>query len=689
MSPDVQEQRVVKTLCGMCGVHCGMSVTLRAGKIVDSSGMSEHVLNKVCIRGATNGVRDFAYHPDRLKTPMLRQDGKLIAVSWDQAMDSLVEKLEKLKSNFGPDALSIVYGDPVGLRETRHLPRWFGQAFGTANCASGAGLCHYTNEIAMQLTFGHFALPSLRGTKCIILWGTNPRASAHPMNDSVRAGLKDDVKLIVIDPRRTPFAKLATLHLQPRPGTDGALALGMLHVIISRSLYDQEFVQQWTVGFEELRVAVQDWNPDKVSAITGVPAGHIVEAARLYATNRPAALVEYTTPEHNPNGTQTVRAISCLIAITGNFDTPGGNTYVKGLTVNTPDLPPLSTERRIGAKEHPIFSEIVGEAQPVSFIDALLNQDTPPLRGMIVQGSNPVSTWPNSDRTTEALRRLDFLVVMDVFMSETAELAHLVLPAASFLERMELVDYGYYQTLPLASVTTPVAEPIGESWPDWKLWLELAKRLGLDRYLPWTDIEEVVAFQLQGSETSLDLIRENPRGHFYAQRAVKRYRIEGFATPSGKCELYSQRLADHGYSPVPAWTEPGESPVGDPDLAREYPLIFTSGGRLITYTHSQFHNFPSLAAINPLPVAEINDEDAAELGIASGDPIVVESPRGRVEVYAKVTPDILKGVIQMVHGWPGKANANILVDHNNRCPISGCPPYKVGLCRVTKSGGLA
>ena len=677
-------QRVVKTLCGMCGIHCGMTVTLKGGQIVDSSGMDEHILNRVCIRGATRSVREFLNHPDRLRQPLLRRGDSMVPVTWDQAMDVLVEKLQKIKDTHGPDAVSVFYGDPVALRETRHFPKWFSHAFGTANCASGAGLCHFANEMGMQLTFGHFVLPSLRGSKCIVLWGTNPRASAHPMNAMIRACLKDDAKVVVIDPRRTPLARSATVHLPIRPGTDGALALAMLHVIINEGLYDKDFVEKWTVGFEELRAGVLGWTPEKVSAICGVPAEQIEEVARLYATAKPAAIVEATTPEHNPNAVQTVRAMSCLLAITGNFDVPGGNTYVKGLTVHEPELPKVPTAGRIGIEEYPLYSEIVGEAQPVLFIDALLKQDPPPLRAMIVQGANPVCTWPNSNRVREAFKKLEFLAVMDVFMSETAQLAHLVLPAASFLERMELVDYGFYQTLPLASVTTPVTEPIGEAWPDWKFWLVLAQRLGLGEYLPWKDIEEEVAFALSGSETDLGRIRETPRGHFYALRAVKRYRLENFATPSGKCELYSQRLADHGHSPVPTWSEPAESPLGSPELAREYPLVFTTGGRIITFTHSQFHNMPSLLKINPRPVAEMNDEDAAALGVQDGDPITVESLRGKVEVYAKVTSDVRRGVVQMVHSWPGKANANNLVDHENRCPISGYPPYKVGLCKVTK-----
>ncbi|MBI2954030.1 MAG: molybdopterin-dependent oxidoreductase [Chloroflexi bacterium] len=684
MVADTQEQRVVKTLCGMCGIHCGMTVTLdSAGNVIDSSGMVEHVMSKVCVRGATQSVAEFLNHEERLRQPLLRENGKLVPISWDRAMDVMVQKLAGIKAKHGPDALSLLYGDPVGLRETRHLPQWFARAFGTSNCASGAGLCHYTNEIAMELTFGHFVLPSLRGTKCIVLWGTNPLASAHPMAEMIRFCVKDDAKLIVIDPRRTGLAKLATVHLPIMPGTDGALALAMLNVIINEGLYDRDFVQEWTVGFDDLKAAVQEWSPERAAGVCGVSANLIVEAARLYGGNRPSSIVEYTTPEHNPNATQTVRAISCLIAITGNFDVPGGNTYVRGLDIHAPELPELSAERRIGAKEYPIFCEISKEAQPVSFIDALLEED-PPLRAMIVQGANPMATWPNTNRTREALSRLEFLVVMDPFMSETAELAHLVLPAASFLERVELVDYGYYQTLPLASLTIPVREPVGESWPDWKLWLELAQRLGLGRYMPWKDIEEVIAFQLEGTETNLDLIRENPRGHFYAKRAVKRYRIENFATPSGKCELYSQRMADHGYSPVPTWSEPAESPAGSPQLAREFPFVFTTGGRLSSFTHSQFHNSPSMMAVNPKPLLDINDEDAAALGIVDSDPVAVESPRGRIDVYAKVTPDIVRGVVQIAHGWPGNANANLLVDHENRCPISGYPPYKVGLCKVTK-----
>jgi len=291
-----------------------------------------------------------------------------------------------------------------------------------------------------------------------------------------------------------------------------------------------------------------------------------------------------------------------------------------------------------------------------------------------------MASWPDTQKTRRALERLEFLVVMDVFMTETAELAHMVLPAATFLERVELIDYGYFQTIPLLFVTNKVVDPPPGVWPDWKLWMELAKRLHLTGFYPGDDIEEMITFQLNGTGYSIKDIRDSVRGVFYQPKVMKRYLKEGFQTPSGKVELYSTKMVKAGVEPLPTWKE--IPAPGDPD---QYPLWLTTGARNQSYTHSQFHNIPSLRKAYPEPTAEIHQKTAGDLGIQDGDKVFVETIAGRTRLNAVVTEDIREDVVQVTHGWPGDGNANLLIDDMVRDNVSGFPAYKSKRCRLIRA----
>jgi anaerobic selenocysteine-containing dehydrogenase len=529
----------------------------------------------------------------------------------------------------------------------------------------------------MTLTYGHFTLPRFAGTRCVVLWGHNPHESDPPAVDGYKHARGDGARLLVIDPRRTRVASEADLHVALRPGTDCALALGMLHVIINQELYDRDFVRDWTVGFPELREHVQKYPPDRMARMCGVPSDTIVEAARIFAANRPTAVLLVAAAEHHANGVQTVRAIASLIAICGSFDVAGGSTYVDRLPLREPELPAGSFSAwRLGHEEYPIYTGIVDECQPM----VLLDEEQPcRIDAFVMQGVNPVATWPDARRVREVLRALDLTVVMDLFMTESAEVADLILPAATFLERAELIDYGYFQAAPYLDVTQQVVEPPGECWPDWKLWLALAHRLGLDGQVPWRTLDEVIDFQLAGTQYTLARLRENGKGFFYRPRAERRYLTEGFATPSGKVELYSRRLAEVGQPPLPSLSREEEE---QGTTAPDYPFLFTTGGREMGYTHSQFHDVPKMRAISPGPFCEINVEDAARLAIKDGARVEIESAAGKVRARARVTDGILMGVVHLPHGWPGSANANLLTDHRRRDPVSGLPSFKSGRCAI-------
>jgi anaerobic selenocysteine-containing dehydrogenase len=273
-------------------------------------------------------------------------------------------------------------------------------------------------------------------------------------------------------------------------------------------------------------------------------------------------------------------------------------------------------------------------------------------------------------------------VVFDDFMTETAKLADIILPASTFLERTQHKEYGSRNT-GYVTLRRAVVGPLWESWPDWKFWFELAKRMGYREYFPWDDVEETIEFILKPSGVTLEQLKKNPEGIYFFERRYRSYEERGFGTPSKKVEIYSEMLRKYGYDPLPIHVEPEESPVNSPGLARDYPLILTTGSRIFEYTHSQLRNIPRLRERVPDPYAEINPQTARESNIHDSDEIIVESKRGFIKLKAKVTEDVPTWLVNIPHGW-AEANVNLLTDDGGRDPISGFPPLKSLLCRVRK-----
>lgn len=687
---------IIKTTCGLCEIACGIDVYVEDGRPVKVRGMSEHVIALPCLKGL-QGVQ-YANSPGRVKYPLRKVNGALREVGWDEAVDYLAERLTEIKERHGPQALSVFMGSKHTLRDPIYYVRRFCDAYGTPNFATGASYCFYPKVVGNRLTFGHFAVPSLSGTKCVVLWGSNPKESSLPQNLAIHRARLQRAKLLVVDPRRTSMARTADVHAQLRPGTDSALALAVLNVVINERLYDQKFVAEWTIGFDRLVEHVQRYTPESTESITGVPAETTRAFARMYATTKPATILQGLSLDPCTNGIQAIRAVAILIAITGNFDLPGGNTYhPKHPVYGRLGLPlGLSPEvKGFSVDSYPVFHQVVSQIGPAwheisnaPLLDAILTGEPYPIRALIVHAANPVLSWPNANRTREALSKLDFLAVIDPKLTETAELADLILPSANYLEQSGLSIY--HPTLPLVTYHRQAVEPKWGNWPDWKIWFTLARRMGYGQYFPWDDVEEAYRELLDPAGISLEELKAEPRGVFSGSRMlVKRYRKEGFDTPSGKVEIYSQTLADHGYDPLPTYYEPAESPVSQPELAQAYPLVLTTGARYQPFVHSQLHDIPALRKIMPDPRAEIHPSQAAPLGIKDGDPVIIETLRGRVKMKARVTADVRPDTVVIPHGWPGEANANLLTDDSQRDPISGTPGYRSGLCRVHKEANAA
>lgn len=670
---------IAKSICRMCLSSCGIDAHIENGRLVKVSAMKEHPIHELCVKAPA--IPDWIYSPDRVIHPLKKVKGAWQQTSWDDALGIIAEKLDSIKAEYGAKSLVVHLGEPLVGTEVPQLAVRFCSLFRTPNYTSGASLCFAAKGIGHGLSIARrmFPLaPNYSKTKCVVVWGHNPEQSKIGEEYDALTAQKRGAKLIVVDPRVTSLAKKADLHIQVRPGTDCALALALMNVIIIEGWYDEGFVNKWTSGFDKLKEHVKSYNPEAVVGTTGVPAVKIRQFAKIYATTKPATITQGVSLDHCVNGVQNSRAIAVLIAITGNIDIAGGNTYdfplpQTGLRVKGR----VNVDEVIGAP-YPIFNKFIGETSAMPVPHAILTGKPYPVKALIVQGSNPVLTWPDSGKVKEAFDKLDLLVVSDLFLNETAEMADIFLPAAAFLEKKAVMDYAT-KGIPLLIMGQRALVPPGECKEDWQLWSELGKKMGYADYFPWRNADELLSYLFKPSGITLEQLGQSPGGVFYGDYEHRRkYEEAGFDTPSGKLEIFSPTLAAYGYDPVPTFTQI-EMPSDD------YPFTLISGTRTVVYTHSQYRDIQRLRRLAPEPLVEINDLDAAKLSIADGEMVIVESAKGSITLKAIITPDILPNVLSLQHGWK-EANANLLTDNQPSDPISGYPALKNTLCRVRKIG---
>lgn len=679
---------IIKTDCALCVNCCGIDVYVDNGRLVKVEGTLDHPVNlgTLCPKGER--LVEYVYSEDRLKYPIKRKNGAWERISWDEALDTIATKLLEIKERYGAHALAVYTGS-VGVEhlEISFFAQRFRGAYGTPNFITVDSGCWRARILARLLTFGTFPSEDLENTKCVMLWGHNPDESRFPVARQIRKAMGEGAKLMVIDPRRIPLAKEG-IHLQLRPGTDCALALGMMHVIISEGLYDKGFVEEWTFGFDKLDEHVKAYTPKKVEEITWVPAADIKRCARIFATTRPGAIVQgICSLERQTNNMQNNRVLAILQTITGNIDVPGG--WVSTNAIRLTDLRIPVDEAPMGAEDYPLFYNAWGMTTPYGhamvFPDRVLKEKPYPIKALIVAGGNPAVTIPDSTKYKQALEKLDLVVVIDVVMSETAEMADIVLPASSFLEQSGIGDFPpvAMHGLPYVMLRKKAIEPVGESWPDWNIWSELGRRMGYGEYFPWKTDEEMTEMLLEPSGITLKQLQDKPEGFFYTQKQYGRYKEKGFRTPSGKIEIFSETFKDAGFDPLPAHREPTQSPIATTALAKEYPLILITGARTLEYIHGQLRHIPELRRIAPEALMEIHPSTAAQYGVVDGERVFVETKKGKIKIRAKLTEDIAPQVVSIPHGW-AVANVNILTDIELRDPISGYPEDKGLLCRIRK-----
>jgi len=468
--------KIHKTVCMLCFQVCGINAYVQDGKLVKVEGMKEHPFSRgvVCHRGYR--LPEYIYAPDRLKYPLRRNSaGGFDRVSWDEALDEIATKLQAIKAEYGARAVALSVGSKGAedFQVSAFAQRWRG-AFGTPNFFSIEAHCFRSRIMARQMTFGMYPLSDPDNAECIILWGHNPDATEPPLAARINKLLDEGLRLIVIDPKRIPLAKKG-LFLQIKPGTDAALALAMIHVIIRAGLYDREFIDNYTTGFEQLRSHVADFTPEWAAEICEVSAEDICHISRIFAGAKSACIeAGICSLDQQINGFQTNRALAILQAITGNINKPGG--WCQNPFMRMPDLRLVDGyqgQMPIGCKDYPIFHGFWGMTSPygrqMDLPEAILNENPYPVRAMLVHGSNMVAAWPDSDLFTQALRKLDLLVVMDLFMTQTAKLAHFVLPASANPERLGVaMNYGLTGGMSYCLLNRRIITPPGECWPDWK-----------------------------------------------------------------------------------------------------------------------------------------------------------------------------------------------------------------------------
>jgi len=680
------KNRVVITACEMCINECGIKVHVENDKIVKIEGLIEHPSKgSLCVKA--HQIPDWVYHKDRLKYPLKKENGSWKRISWDEALDTITFKLKELKEKHGATSLAVIAGDPVCMQEKLGWDMiWrFCDVYGCPSRFYPGDLCGSSRFRAHLITVGKVLRADLEKSKCIIVWAADPQRSMLHYANRINEALRNGAKLIVIDPRRTGFAKKADIFVQPRPGTDGALALALINTIISEGLYDKEFVEKWTVGFDKLEQHVKQYTAEWAERITGVAAEDIKKIARMYATTKPGSLAAGMKLQQCPSGFHNSRSLMILEALTGNIDVPGGGVRVSFGVRQRPSrlFDKFGDMKLTGAKEYPLLHEVagrmLGEGVMTNWGDLILEGKPYLVKMMFIIAANPVITWPNTPKVKQALDKLDFLVVMDVFMTATAEMADTVLPACTFLEKYSLPDISQ-----AAMLRRPVIPPLEESWPDCKFWLELAKRMGYEEYFPWKDDVEVLDYYLEPSGVTVKQLRdESPTGMFPVTKEYYEYKKKGFRTSSGKVELYCEELKTLGYDPLPVYLEPAESPVSTPELASEYPLVLITGVREAEFWHSQYRNLPKLHSKKPEPLADIHPDTARKYGISDGDMIIVETKIGSIDIKAKVTTDIMPNVVNVPHAWP-QASGNMLTNDKPVDPVLGYPAFTGLLCRIRK-----
>jgi anaerobic selenocysteine-containing dehydrogenase len=702
------DTRVVRSACRGCHGVCQVLVHLEGDRVVKVTGDPDSPTSRgyLCPKG--NAAPRFLYHPDRLTHPLKRAgargENKWRQISWEEAIDEIASRFAQIKQESGAEYVAMAQG--TGRPHLEWTWRFI-NAFGSPHFVGPAHLCFIPRVIASGITMGRLPVCDIYGfggemPACIMVWGCN--ITENGAADGMCGGMLDRAlsqaqEVIVVDPRRIPATKKATHWLQLRPGTDGALALAMINTIVTEDLIDHQFVTTYTIGYERLAEHVRQFTPEWAAPITRLKADAIRAAARAFATTPPACIQWGNGMDMNVSSFHAARALLILMGITGSIDRPGGNVLwvppagvkQKSVLINPEQrgqqfLPPEQQQRMIGAGRFPFCPNVHNP----TFWESVITGEPYRIRAMWLMGTNPLTTATQGLKIERALKEfMEFTVVSDIFMTPTAQLADLVLPAATWLEQDDVVSLSKIWCVLARKKLVQFAE----ARDDRDVIFEVAHRLGLHEAFPWQSSAEYLEWVLEDTGLSFDEFCE--RGILLGEMRYRKYETEGFQTPSGKFELSSTVMEHVGVSPLPLYREAPLSPVSTPELAARFPLTLISGTKIRSFFHSELRQIEELRRLNPDPLVEIHPDTAASLGIGEGDWVWIESPTARVKMRAKLFDGLAPDVVNAQHAWwfpeespPDygwkRSSANLLYGDEHFDPESGAEPLKGYLCRVYK-----
>jgi len=784
---EAQSEERVPGYCALCTSRCGCVSVVRDGRVVAVETLPGHPTGQA-LCGKGRAAPELVHHEERLLYPLKRTrpkgdpDPGWQRISWDEALGTIAGKLKDMARESGPESVAFGITTPsgTGLQDAYPWVERLRHAYGSPNAIFGTEICNFHRDNVYAFTFGaDTPVPDCAGSDCIVLWGHNPSATWLALATRVAEAKARGAKLIVVDPRREGLAVKADQWLRVRPGSDGALALGLAHLLLEEGHYDVEFIRSWSnapflvredegrllrgdeldaagdsthrvvwdeaagapllydpkagayarddarpalagsyeivdrqgdgvvcrPAFALYRDLCRDYTPERVEALTWVPAADLRATAKIIGEAASVACFTWSGVSQQTNASQTSRAIALLYALTGSFDAPGGNVLLDG--VPTADvtgrdlLGPAQAAKAIGLAARPAGPQAHGWITTDDFYRAVLEGEPYPMRGLVSFGSNMLLSHADGARGRQALQSLEFVAHIDMFMTPSAALADIVLPANSPWEREGLCTNFKVDAKAAAYVQLrPAVVPSrGEAKSDHWIVTELAGRLGLANLFWGGDIDAGYRAQLAPSGIDPEELRQRPEGLPVPHRTRHRkYRDAGFATPSRKVEIYSEMLQGIGQAPLPDFVEPATGPISRPDLAERFPLVLTSA-KSVHYCHSQHRALPTLRRREPDPQVEIHPETAARRGIAEGDWLQVETPHGQLRGRARLREHLDPRVVSATAGWwqgcsalglsgfdplgPESANLNGAIGEEATDPISGSVPLRSYLCEVS------
>ncbi|MBW1915986.1 MAG: molybdopterin-dependent oxidoreductase [Deltaproteobacteria bacterium] len=675
VSAQKEGETVVPTICAMCGpaANCGVYAFEKDGILTRVAGMKECPVNKgsLCAKGLASP--QWVYSPDRLKYPMKRigekGEGKFEKITWDEAITIIADKLKEQKEKYGPETLAML--SPARRTYSEYMVRFL-KAHGSPNYGH-SGICAMQRAFAFSYTVGD----GLRGcdyvnADVIVIWGRQPiyAGPATQVPKNLFKAKKRGAKIIAIKPSSEPDVKFASIWMPIRPGTDTALALAMLHVVVKEDLIDKEFVANWCYGYDKLVDHVQKYTPEWAEKITGIPSQQIIDVTRLYATTKRAGIDLGNGVEHTPSSNDAIRAVGILIAITGHLDRKGCNCFgvpPKRTMPRGVNLEMKYTKEWVDKLVGPEFPKVFqpfGEGTNSAYyriLDSVLTEKPYAIRTVISPGTQPIVSTRGSKRVEEALKKLDFYVVADVMRTADMDYADIVIPLATPYE----IDHPFEATRDGSWMIarSKVIEPLGEYKSMFEFILDLGVKMGYGEEFWNGSMVDCMNYQLEPLSMTIDDLREHPTGIKYEKsKPVYEKYAEVFSRkstavsgapllPQGKVAIYNTSFEEAGFNPLPEWKEPPESLTGTPELTKEYPLILSDYHTSNVYSASWQRNIPYLRKIHPYPALHIHPDTASERGIEDSDWVKVESPHGWMKVKAEIFPGIRQDTVMILHGW--------------------------------------